>query len=361
MSDTPAISIPETPSQHPAQAVIVVGRVSGGSYLFGSEARHQHFIHLDIHRAEVERKLADDWVHPTEKLVEVYMTESQWAHFVSSMNLGGGTQCTLRYLVGEGSIPEMPQPKSKADQFEADLKATLADYESQMGHIRERINVMLVNGKAGKGDLNWLAHEMSILHGRLASNVGFVGQQFSENVEETLIKARQEIEAYFINRAIAVGLNPQTETPPLTLPAPLTLEEDIPAEADGFECPSCGSTYFSTMNPLGPKPYMRRCGDQFGLHCSWQGPAEDARPKRISDHDYDPGDHAYIDADHPCHADNCGEPLSRHTRIKSWVQEISTRLAEGDADAWNAVACTEHYYAPADGSCHKKHAERESC
>ena len=67
---------------HPAFGMIQVSRVQAGGRgmrLHGSELRHSEVIHLAIHHGTVNRNLNQEWYHATKSIVELYMSEAQWA------------------------------------------------------------------------------------------------------------------------------------------------------------------------------------------------------------------------------------------------------------------------------------------
>lgn len=68
----------EETTTHPAYAMIGASRVQGGSYLYGSEFHHQHFVTVSIRRAETHRSLSRDWFSGGEELIEVAMSEAHY-------------------------------------------------------------------------------------------------------------------------------------------------------------------------------------------------------------------------------------------------------------------------------------------
>ncbi|KKL96942.1 hypothetical protein LCGC14_1839510, partial [marine sediment metagenome] len=84
--------INDTVERHPAYAQIGAMRVSGshGAYLYGSDFRHQHYIMIQIHDSVLHRSLSGDRAHSGKRLIEVALSEAQWATFVSSLNQGSG-------------------------------------------------------------------------------------------------------------------------------------------------------------------------------------------------------------------------------------------------------------------------------
>src|SRR5687767_12050919 len=85
-----------TTESHPAYGQISASRVSGSINLYGSDFRHNHYVIVSIHRSVLDRDLSHDWPFPRQEIIEVALSESQWAHFVSSLNAGSGAQCTIQ-------------------------------------------------------------------------------------------------------------------------------------------------------------------------------------------------------------------------------------------------------------------------
>lgn len=92
--------------KHPAFASISVSHVSGHANLYGSDFSHQHYVTVTIHTSELRRDLARDWHFDRKELIEVAMSEAQWATFVSTPNRQGPC-CTLRSFNGE-QTPGLP-------------------------------------------------------------------------------------------------------------------------------------------------------------------------------------------------------------------------------------------------------------
>jgi len=79
-----------------------------GANLFGCSIKHNHTIVLKIKRATKERSLHDDRYYGGETLIEVEMSPNQFAEAITSMNIGDGMPCTIRY-VGRQRMAECPE------------------------------------------------------------------------------------------------------------------------------------------------------------------------------------------------------------------------------------------------------------
>src|SRR5437868_8231795 len=100
----------ERGEQHPAFGMIGASRVSHsppGAVLFDSDVQHQHYVVVRVRTAARRRDLNRDYLYADQQIVEVAMSEAQWASFVSSMNTGDGVPCTLTAR-GLEPVPGMP-------------------------------------------------------------------------------------------------------------------------------------------------------------------------------------------------------------------------------------------------------------
>ena len=70
------------------------------------------------------------------RIIEVAMSEAQWATFVSSLNQGSGVQCTLDYSMQDGSIPAIAAPKDRRTQFSQELQERFAIAQGALTNLR---------------------------------------------------------------------------------------------------------------------------------------------------------------------------------------------------------------------------------
>lgn len=113
---------------HDAFGHISANRINGHRDLFQVDFPTGHFIRLKISRAKLKRDLSTDWVYASNRdtVVEVDLSEVQWAQLLCSMNTTG-VSCTLnRYCdphTGELLTPKLP-PKhtADADSFASEVK-----------------------------------------------------------------------------------------------------------------------------------------------------------------------------------------------------------------------------------------------
>jgi gas vesicle protein len=187
---------------HPAFGQISAGRVSGHANLYGSDFTHQHFIEISIRTSQLRRSLSNDWPHNRDELISVWISEAQWASFVSTLNSGMGQQCTIRHI-GLKPMPKLPSPKSRSDQFSKEARQTTEKASQELKELGELIQASTLSGAKKKELLRKINQASSAIGG----SVKFVLDQFGEHMESTTEKAKIEIEAYIQNRIQRAGLD----------------------------------------------------------------------------------------------------------------------------------------------------------
>jgi len=195
---------------HPAFSQISASRVSGVTVLYGSDFHHHNYVSLQIVPSELHRSLSNDRAHGRNvPYIEVNLSEAQWASFVSSMNVGSGTQCTLRYKDG-AMVPGLPDPASRTEQFAGEASKTMDRANTELRELAEAIQTSGLSAKKQSE----LLKKVQAATSAIGSSVGFVADQFAEHMDATTEKAKIEINAYAthtINRAGIAAIGGQTE------------------------------------------------------------------------------------------------------------------------------------------------------
>jgi hypothetical protein len=193
---------------HESYGAITVSRASGSGHLFGSDAVHHHFVHVQIRHAEMRRDLSHDWIYSGgNAVVEFYMSEAQWARFVSSFGDGTGTPITLRSIQGK-SLEKTPEPTHFTSEFRDEVKKTVGKavgtLEQLMGQLKEAL--LPGNKTLGKKDLAVLLQgiEQSVM--QVKDNLPYVEKCFDETMENKMSEALIEFEGITSQRLRDIGI-----------------------------------------------------------------------------------------------------------------------------------------------------------
>ena len=202
---------------HPAFAQISASRVTGNTYLYGSDFQYHNYVTVQIKLSELHRRNESgrDWAYGHKEILEVALSEAQWATFVSTMNVGDGVQCTLERKDGL-LVPGLPPPESQAEAGRKHLGSTLSELRDQLHELAAELDGAVAKTKAAdiKRRMGWLADNM-------VSNTEYTAKVFDRHMENTIEKAKIEINAYATNtiqradiEALANGAKPAIEYHP---------------------------------------------------------------------------------------------------------------------------------------------------
>lgn len=194
-------------TKHPTYGMLQFSRTTNGQAknLYGSSIKHSHTIRLRIHEGEKSRHLNRDWYYARECLVEVEMSQAQFAEAITSMNMGSGVPVTLRYVDGvdRGECPEENKRQEIDREFEKDCKV-----------LGERINKLsqdayeLLKSKQPlkRADRDMILNAIEMIRMEVNSNLPFVQQSFNESMDQTVLQGKGEIEAFFVTAIHQAGL-----------------------------------------------------------------------------------------------------------------------------------------------------------
>lgn len=196
---------------HPAWGLVSAHRVSStpGVVLFDSDIRHGHYVVVTVKRATRDRSLHRDWIHDTgPDLIEIAMSEAQWASFVSSTNTSG-VPCTIRATETQRNVDGL--------LFEPRLRESMDEVSGTAEKIRQRLDaaVAAVEEKPTKANIRALRLAME----GVSANMEFAAKSLSEHSENVVQKARADIEAMVYQHAERLGLDPKDTLNTLALEA----------------------------------------------------------------------------------------------------------------------------------------------
>lgn len=211
---------------HPAFGMIGGGRVSGRVVLHGSDFEHQHFIEIRIKRAELHRDLSRDWHHAREEIVSVFVSEAQWATFVSSLNQGEGVPCTLNYVNGE------PMPGLTLHKEEDTVRREAHEHFAEMTALVDQTIREVEQGigaSLSKVKRDAILASLQKLRRDIKSNTPFMMNSFAEHMEKTVERAKVEVNAYMQNVVARAGIAALTGAD-----APLRLDSGEKPPVDSY-------------------------------------------------------------------------------------------------------------------------------
>lgn len=190
--------------EHPAFGMIAAHRISAqpGAVLFDSDIRHNYFIRVTISTATRKRDLNRDWLHGDRQLIEVEMSEAQWASFVSAMNTSG-VPCTLA-RTEDGDRPGLTYAPRLAESIQEVHNAA----EDAFAEIREAFAAYEASiAGASAADRRKALHTLGAKISNATPNVDYAGKALSEHAENIVQRSRADIEAMVLSHGGQLGID----------------------------------------------------------------------------------------------------------------------------------------------------------
>lgn len=191
---------------HPSYGQLEVSRCSssGAHPLYGSSIKHRETLRIRLYSSTSKRSLSNNWYHPGWTMFEVEMSPSQWAEFISSIGNGGGVPCTIRFAEGK-QVEDPPFISERANsdtEFDSTVKSAFAKLDQMLAEIED----LLAKPSVTKADRVKIKGLLYSARQELMSNLAFVKDQFTEQMDKTVLSAKGEIEAYQQARMSEIAL-----------------------------------------------------------------------------------------------------------------------------------------------------------
>lgn len=191
--------------EHPSYGMLQIARTNGRcNDLFGTSIQHNSTIRLSIHNAQHDRHLNNDWYYsiPT-PIIEIEMSAIQWAEAITNLNTSG-TPCTLRYINGEKIESKKIDNKRKEidEEFEYSIKKVNKNVTNLINKAEELLKIK--NPKVS--EKQELLSTLNKIKQDLNSNMPFIKEQFTEQMDKTVSEAKCEVETFIAQKIHSLGM-----------------------------------------------------------------------------------------------------------------------------------------------------------
>jgi hypothetical protein len=177
---------------HPAYALIRATRVTGHCALYGTDFIHNNLVKIAIARSALHRSVSHDWPAPGAELVEVAMSEAQWARLISSTGgMDVETQCTLVKL-GADTVSGLPPPESRVDEFAREMRRTQSRAIRTLSELRASIEGLGLS----KRQTAQLLAKVEEARNRVSTNAERIADQFGKHAEHLVEEVKTEVSAW---------------------------------------------------------------------------------------------------------------------------------------------------------------------
>lgn len=183
---------------HPAFVSVNLSKRQGYTGpLFGSAVKHQYTtVALTISSAKRHHSHGIDRYFAGQKsIIEIEMTESQFAQFVTTWNRGEGIPATMRYLNG-AAVPRIPEEKVEHERAMESFKENTKDKIEEFKESHKKLQTILNKKNIGKNDREEINELFLKVDRWLTDGAPYMVETFHEVAERTIAKAKIEIDAF---------------------------------------------------------------------------------------------------------------------------------------------------------------------
>jgi hypothetical protein len=192
--------------RHPSFGMMSIakGVCSESMNLFGSSIKQRSFIQIQIHQAVLIRDLSRDWVlQEGLPIVSLYLSPSQFADAITSLNTKG-TPCTINFMNGKSVLQSSLE--NKRVQFDTEFEKQMKKVSSDANRYYTKINEILSKPSIGKHDREEILKQIGFLKQEIASNIPFIKKQFTEQMDKTVVEAKNEVTSFLEEKLKRLGL-----------------------------------------------------------------------------------------------------------------------------------------------------------
>ena len=190
---------------HESYGVVTVSRYSGHTNLFDVSTPQQHFIGLRVHEAIRYRNLSKDRVHGRKEIIEIWLSETQFARMLSSIGVGEGVPCTIHRV--QGKEMKEPPPNDMGAKLKLDMKRKTERISNLMREMDEILTALTQEKRVSKKQLKEVQDRMYHARMNLDKNMPYILDQAVEQLEGAIAEARANIDAYQKHQAMKLGLS----------------------------------------------------------------------------------------------------------------------------------------------------------
>ena len=203
-------------TRHESFGTIKAHRIVGHSgFMYGSDVKLDSFIQIEITKnssMEYDRVLGRRTYSSNKKkdsVVAIKMTPAQFAEFITTLNIGNGTPCTIEEIGGKRIDQFKEEVQGRVDYEIEKLRKSLKDQRGQFNRAKEAIKPLI--DKLPKKRQEAILSVIENVATSVCSNTPFYLDTLTEVVEEVTATAKTEI-ASFIGMTQNIATLPQNRT-----------------------------------------------------------------------------------------------------------------------------------------------------
>lgn len=186
--------------EHPSYGQLEVVRTysSGATALYGSSIKHSNTIRLRLYGSYMKRDLNQNWYHNNGLKFEVEMSPTQWAEFISSINMGGGVPCTIKFDK-QGRV-ESPPDFHTRDTFDSEFRNSISHASKGITNTIKETKEIFSKKSLNKADKEAILSNLYQIERTLKDTIPFIQESFGEAMNQTVHEAKGELEGWITSK-----------------------------------------------------------------------------------------------------------------------------------------------------------------
>jgi hypothetical protein len=194
---------------HPSFGKIGFSRVTcnPSQNFYGSELPQDHYITMKIYNSEIQRELTQDRYYTKGiPLIQIRMSNGQFAEMITSMNIGDGVCCTIERL-GIDKIEELPQQESRKEFVHRKFEDRMKEFASKIKKQQQEAKDLVGKKTLSKEEMKKLQFHLEWLTQEIERNIPFFAKCFQETMDEVVYEAKTEVENAIQHKINTLGLS----------------------------------------------------------------------------------------------------------------------------------------------------------
>jgi len=193
---------------HEAFGQVSISRVScsGNVPFYGSELPQNHYIQLEICPSELNRNLTDDRYHAGyNPIIKVRMSASQFSEMITSLNMGGGTCCTIESIQGK-RVKELPKLESRKEFVHKKFDQRMKMFADSIRGKQQEAKNLVKKKTLSNEDMRQLQNHLDWMTGEIEKNIPYFAKCFQETMDDVVFEAKLEVENAIQHKLNVLGL-----------------------------------------------------------------------------------------------------------------------------------------------------------
>lgn len=206
--DEDAVHKKETETHETFGMISFSRRTGNPGRLFGSNLPwHESFLTLKISQAERHFSLGYErfYARQAAKLIEVDISAAQFAQLITTMNVGDGTPCTIRYVDKKYTGP-IPPFESESDKVKTSFRRTAKGVSEDVKKNHEKLAAILEKKTLSKDDRKEIQRMFTDVDRTLTDHMPFLVDSFDEATDKLTQHAKTEFDSFVTNSLFAEGV-----------------------------------------------------------------------------------------------------------------------------------------------------------